>query len=221
MTPVVILLRRFLPKLFGAAAVAGVIAGAVTTRSSPGVDVVVLLTVYPPEVATVPVRGGEQSDETAFDLLRAADVFAETVASWVSSPEFVSATYARAKVELPSPSVTRLDRLFGAQKRGGQVVSLRFRSRNRDGGEALASAAVEEVNMRADAFNRASRSLAFTVSAARPVIAPVVLSPLIRGSVAGIVVFFFGLNSVLFWDFLRSGAPGERRLGQSDRPPES
>lgn len=208
MTPAALLVRRTLGPLLVTAVAAALITAAVTRRQSREVEVTVSFTVTPPERILVRLSGGEPATESTVDVLRAADLFTETLVGWLTSPDVVTATYTRAQVELPSLSAVRLDRLFTAQRRGGQVVLARYRARSEGEAMALASAIVAEVKGRTASFNEGVRPASFTVTSARPVITPVVLSPVIRGAVAGIVVLLLGINAVLLWDFLKTAPPG-------------
>lgn len=207
MTSVALLLRRTLGPLLATALVAALVTAALTRRQPGAVDVALSFTVLPSERVLVRTSGQEPATESTVDALRAADLFAETLAGWLTSPDLAVAAYRRAMVEFPALPAQRLDRLLTAQKRGGQVVIARYRARSESEGKALASAVVTEVNVRTEAFNEGGGRTSFAVTSAGPVITPRVASPVLRGAVAGIVVLLLGINAVLLWDFLRSAPP--------------
>lgn len=204
MTPAAILLRRTLVPLAGMAVVAGFVTAWITMRSSPGVEATLTFTIYPPEQALLRREEGGRSADTSFEILRAADLFTETVTGWLSGPDFVADVYQRARVEFPDVSIARLSRAFAAQKRGGHVAAVRFHARSPEEARALATAATAELAERTEAFNREARSLSLHVAPSEPLIVPVRLSPAIRGATAGLVVFVLALNAVLLWDFVRT-----------------
>ena len=208
MTPVTALLRRTIVPVTLVGVGAGVLAAWITARQPAGVEATLTFTIYPP-VSEVLRRGTGERGDSVFETLRAADVFADTVAGWLSAPEFVAEVYRRAQHDVPQTSISRLGRTFIAQKRGSQSASVRFRAPSSADAEALTKAAVAEVAERTDAFNRETQPLAFRVVAAEPLILPVRPAPLLRGAVAGMVAFIFALNAVLLWDILRE-SPGVR-----------
>lgn len=202
MTPAPVLLRRTLPALVVASVIAGVATGSVTARSRPGVDVVRMFTVPVPSVEAP--RGGERSP-IPLDVFQASERFAGTVAGWLRSPDFVVAVYRRAQLVLPGqPSVRRLGRTIIVVQRGGTIVEARFRARTDEEARTLITAVTEELQSRVDAFNAASATLAFQVVPGDPLIVPALVSPLLRGAVAVVVVFVLGINLVLLRDLFRT-----------------
>lgn len=204
MTPAALLLRRSLVPLLVAAVGAGVVAAALAARARPGVDVALAFTVPVPSGPAPSRSVTGRTEDTALETVRAAEIFVDTLAGWLASPDFVARVYARAGATFPRVSVRRLSRAFAAHQLGGQAVDVRFRARSDEEARALAQAVVGEIGERADTFSAGTRQRAFRALPAEPLIVPVSVSPLLRGLVAGIVVFVLGMNGVLLWDFLRS-----------------
>lgn len=221
MTPAALLLRRSLGPLLVVAVGAGVVAAALAARARPGVDVALAFTVPVPSGPSAVRPAAERAEDAARETLRAAEVFADTLAGWLASPDFVARVYARAGVTFPGVSVRRLSRAFVAHRLGGQAVDVRFRARSHEEARALAQAVVGEIGERADAFNAGTRQRAFRALPAEPLIVPVNVSPLLRGLVAGIVVFVLGMNGVLLWDFLRSPIGEESFAGYNKNTGDS
>ncbi|TSC73049.1 MAG: Uncharacterized protein G01um101438_72 [Parcubacteria group bacterium Gr01-1014_38] len=205
MTPAVLLLRRTFGTLVLLSVAAGVTTGFVSARKNPGVDVALTLTVpLPTRQAPQRDRSGGNVGETTFEALQSAELFAETLSGWLSSPDFVAAVYQRAGLKFPRATVRRLSRAFTAVKRGGPVADVHFHAPSAADGQALARAVITEIQERTTAFNAAAEDLTFRVTASDPLVAPVLVSPLLRGVVAGIVALVIGINLVLLNDFLRS-----------------
>ncbi|MDP3685220.1 MAG: hypothetical protein Q8R32_00120, partial [bacterium] len=205
MTPAVLLLRRAFLSLLLLAVTMAVATGIVSARQNPGVDVALTLTVPSPTRQTLQQdRPGAPVEETAFEALQSAELFAQALSGWLTSPDFVAAVYRRANLTFPGASVRRLSRAFTAATRGGPVVDVRFRASSAADGQALARAAITEIQERTTAFNTATGGLTFRVTASDPLVILVLVSPLLRGLVAGIVTLVLGVNLILLRDFLRS-----------------
>lgn len=216
MTPAVLLFRRFFGTLVLLSVVAGLVTGFVQSRMNPGVDVSLTLTVPSPTRQSVPRdRSGDALWETTFEALQSAELFAHALSGWLTSPDFVAAVYTRAGLTFPGATVRRLSRAFTAIKSGGPVVEVRFRVPSVEHGEALARAVIAEIQGRTTAFNAATGDLTFRVTASDPLVIPVLVSPPLRGLVAGIVTLVIGVNLMLLQDFLRS-SPSAKATG--DQP---
>lgn len=207
MTPAFLLLRRAVGPLALLSVVVGIVTGVVSARQNPGVDVALTLTVPSPTRQTLQQnRSGAPVEETAFEALQSAELFAQALSGWLTSPDFVAAAYRRANLTFPGASVRRLSRAFTAATRGGPVVDVRFRAPLAADGQALAQAVVAEIQERTTTFNTATGGLTFRVTASDPLVIPVLVSPLLRGLVAGIVAIVIGVNLILLRDFLRSSS---------------
>lgn len=204
MTPALVLLRRAVGPLTLVSVVAGLTTGIVSARQNPGVDVALTFTVpSPTRPAVRDVRPGAP-EETAFEALQSAELFVQALSVWLTSPDFVAVVYRRANLTFPRATVRRLSRAFTAATRGGPVVDVRFRAPSQADGQALAQAAIAEIQERTTTFNTATGGLTFRVTASEPLVISVRVSPLLRGLVAGIVALVVGVNLVLLRDFLRS-----------------
>lgn len=203
MTPASLLLARSLGPLLVFSVAAGGVAAALAARTPAGVEVALGFVVPVPR--DVSLRGG---GEPATDPVEATDLFVGTLTGWLSSPDFVARVYARASVAPPVRSLRHLSRVFTAERRGGQVVGVRFRARTADDGARIARAVREELGERAQALQGGGAAFSFTVRAEEPLIVPVRVLPAIRGLVAGTVVFVLALNAVFLWDFLRAPPAG-------------
>ncbi len=206
MTPGPLLLKQTLIPLLLVSAAAGLTSAVIARRSAPGLDVSLSFTVPATSAPrTVPAARTSGTEETAFESLQAAELFAETLTGWLVGPDFVAEVYARAGVPVPQgASVRRLSRAFAAQKRGGQVADVRFHARSTEEARALAGAVRAEAEERTTQFNLAGQALTFRVLSGEPLLVPVPVSPPIRGAVAALVVFVSGFSLVLLWDFLRA-----------------
>ena len=210
MTPAPLLLRRTLVPLAVASAAAFAVAAGLAGRSSPGVEATFSFVVPLPPLEQRPasVSGGDR--ETSFEVLQAAELFAGTLTGWLSSADFAASSYARADIPFPKPTIRRLGRAFVAQRRGGQILDVRFRARSAEEARTLARAVAAELEERARTLDPGASERGFRVVASEPLVVAVSVSPSIRGLVAAIVLFVLGVNGVLLWDLLR-GSPA--RMG--------
>ena len=203
MTPITELLRRSLTTLLVLAVVAAVVTALVVPRLPRGVDVA--------QTFTVPIPRRPPSGEYEFDgfyALQATDLFAETLAGWLTSPDLASEAYRRAGLPQPAQSVRRLGRVFTARKRSGQLVEFSFRARSEDEAERLVREVGSLVRERTERFNEEGRSsLTFTVTQEHPLRIPVQRSAPLRALVAALVTFVLAANVLIFWDALRT--PGK------------
>jgi hypothetical protein len=204
MTPIRTLLRRSFSTLLLLAAAAALITAFLVPRLPKGVDVALTF--------TVPIPHRPPSGEYEFDgfyALQATDLFAETLAGWLTSPNFVAEVYRRTGLPQPASSVRRLNRVFTARKISGQLVELRFRARSEEEAHRLLTEITEVVAERTENFNEEGRaSLTFAITAENPLIIPVHRSAPLRALVAAIVAFVLAANVVVFWDVLRSEGNG-------------
>ena len=103
--------------------------------------------------------------------LRAAELFADTIISWFSTPASVSDIYAAAGIALPETEAASAAGRFRAKKLSAQVVTVSYAERDRGRAEALAKAGIATAAARTAELNRDAdgRSL-FELIAAEPVI---------------------------------------------------
>lgn len=196
MTPAAALVRRAGTPLLLSSLVGGVIAAFLAARQPPIVEVV--------QSFVVPLAEAQGTRPDQGNPVEATDLFVGTLTGWLTSPDFVAKAYERARVGGAPSSVRSLSRAFVAQRRGGQVVDVRFQAALSADAQALARAVREEVAERASALTKGPSTPAFRVMALEPLVLPVRPQPLLRGLVAFIVLFFLGLNLVFFADFLRT-----------------
>ncbi len=200
MTPGPVLLRRSVPPLVVVSLLAGVVTAGITARQPERADVALGFAVPLPEERR---PAGAGSAPGAADPVQAADLFTQTVAGWLASPDVIADAYRRARLPLPAGNVRKLSRLVTAQQRGGQVVDVRFRTRTPEEGRVLAGALRDVLVERANALTGRNPALTFRLAGGEPLIVPVRPQPALRGLVAAVVVFVAGINLVFLWDVLR------------------
>ena len=122
--------------------------------------------------------------------LRAAELFADTVISWFSTPASVSDIYRTAVIALPEEEAAAAAGRFRAKKLSAQVVTVSYAEKDRGRAEALAKAGVAIAAARTAELNRNAegRSL-FELIAADPIISASRFPP----ERAAIVGFLLGL----------------------------
>lgn len=196
MTPIPLLLRQWGRSIVLVAVLAAVVTAVLTTRLPRQVEVV--------QTLTIPVPDRPSTNEYEFDgyyALQATEIFADTLAGWLTSADLVAEAYDRAAMPRPATSVRRLARVFVARKVSGQLVELRFQTAR----EADARRLLQEVDRliaeRAVAFNESGRSaLAFSIHPQDPLILPVQRSVPIRALVAALVAAGVFTSIVVFAD---------------------
>lgn len=200
MTPVPLLLRRHAGSILLLAAVAAVVTAIVVPRLPPGVDAVLTFTVHIPER---PPSGEYEFD--GFYALQATDLFAETLAGWMTSPQFVAEVYSRTGLPQPAASVRQLGRVFTARKVSGQLVELKFRARAADDAARLSREASIVLGQRTERFNAAGKgSQEFSAVSAEPLIIPVRRSAPLRALVSALITAVVAANILLFWDAMKT-----------------
>ncbi len=199
MTPARVLLRRTLGPLLALGLAGGIAVGIATARQPPRVDGILGFVVPIPqqEVGQTSAGGGP-------DPVEATDLFTGTLSGWLASPEFAHEVYRRASLPILANSVRKLGRVLEARRRGGQVIDVTFQASSADEAERIARALRDEVAERASVLSGNDRGLSFRAIAGEPLVIPVQQNPLLRGVIAGIVLFVIGLNTVFLWDFLRT-----------------
>jgi hypothetical protein len=199
MTPALQLLRTNSGRLLLLAAVSALCTAIVTSRLPRGVDVSLPF--------TIPVPGRPLSGAYEYDgyyALQATDLFAGTLAGWLTSPDLVADVYAKAGLAQPARSVRTLARVFTARKLSGQLVELRFHARTGEDAQRVAEHVTAIVHRRTEQFNKEGGTpLQFSVTSGEPLVLPVQRSVPLRALVGGLVAFVFGASALLLWDAAR------------------
>jgi capsular polysaccharide biosynthesis protein len=115
-------LKRALPMLVLVSLLAGVIALAIVRRFEPAAQVHFSYLVSLSQREDVP--------EFRFDgyyALQATDLFAETLAAWVQTPEVIAAAYQEAGLKLPTNDPRAIVRSVVAEKSAAQLVQVTVR----------------------------------------------------------------------------------------------
>lgn len=171
------------------AAIAGSVAGRVTPTHEVHFSYVVSLRVRQP------------SADYQFDgyyALQATELFASTVARWVSTPELVVAAYEDSGLQLPTDDPDQLTSAVRATKTAPQLVEVVVRGRSRDGALALSRGVQEAVERHVSLYHdEGIPALHFAVVATNPWVGVDRLNvPLIVIATIA-AVLFLGLNALV------------------------
>lgn len=114
----------------------------------------------------------EKADDFSFDgyyALSATDLFAATLASWISAPEVVVAAYAEADLALASRDARDVVQAVTAEKKSPQLVSVAVRHKNQAVAERLARGLQSVIKENVEQYNDLGiPALTFRVVATEP-----------------------------------------------------
>lgn len=137
--------------------------------------------------------------------LQAADLFAQTVVSWFSTPSVLQEIYMKANLDPEIQSVDSLPSRFRVKKYSAQNIVVRFTERNDDRAKKLAAAMDDVMTERSSQLNRsADNKSLFEVVASSPVVAPSHPNPWLYASAAIVLSFGLALMTAAARHYLRA-----------------
>lgn len=126
--------------------------------------------------------------------LQAADLFAQTVVSWFSTPSVLKDMYDQAKLDPGIESLNSLAARFKVKKYSAQNIVVRFSESTPARAATLAAAIKTVMEDRAASLNQSSDGKAiFSIVGSQPVIAPVKSPTLLIAVATAMLSFGFGL----------------------------
>lgn len=150
----------------------------------------------------------DQVSDFRFDgyyALQATDLFAATLARWVSTPEVIVAAYEAAGLPQPSADPRKLARAVRAEKVAPQLVTVTVRSGTREESEKLAAGLRQVMSGNIARYhNEGVPAVAFTVIASEPWSGVVRLSAPVVVTATFLFTFLLGLNGILLIESLKN-----------------
>lgn len=137
--------------------------------------------------------------------LQAADLFAQTVVSWFSTPAILQEFYQAANLDPETKSVDTLPSRFHVKKYSAQNIVIRFTERTPERAAKVAAAMNTVMRQRTEALNQTadSKSL-FDLVATKPVIADSKPNPWLISMAAAVVSFGLALLTAAGRFYLRA-----------------
>lgn len=148
----------------------------------------------------------QQTSDYQFDgyyALQAADLFSQTVVSWLQTPSVLVEISERAGSATPVTSIRSLTSRFKTKKYSSQNIVVTFAASSEDEAKRLASAVTDVITTRAQDVNRTTDNQAlFGLVASQPVIVRAEPSPYLIGVVSLLVGIVLALFLVPFVEYL-------------------
>lgn len=157
-------------------------------------------------------RGVQDTADYRYDgfyRLQADERFADTVVEWLSSPRIVADIYSGAGTRTLSPTVFSFGGPISADRLSSQLISVRYRTTDREGAERVAKSVIARINQEADSLNVSAREKSwFMVLGGEPVIEEARIRTSVVLAVMGALGVFFGFWNVLLTHYFGSGSAG-------------
>ncbi|MBI4093234.1 MAG: hypothetical protein HY420_04895 [Candidatus Kerfeldbacteria bacterium] len=147
-----------------------------------------------------------------FYALQAADLFAQTVVSWLQAPPVLVEIYEQAGLTPPTVgSLRRLTTRFKTKKYSAQNIVVTYSSATADEASKLAAELTKNMQQRAEAANRtADGKTIFEIQSTKPVIIRAQPNPLLLGAVSVLVAVTLLLFLVPLVEYLATAPPLQR-----------
>lgn len=137
--------------------------------------------------------------------LQAADLFAQTVVSWFSTPAILQEIYQQANLDPEIQSVDSLPSRFHVKKYSAQNIVVRFNERTPARARQVAQAMSEVMARQTEQLNKtADNKSIFALVAAKPVVADTKPNPWALSAAAVVVSFGLALLTAAGRQYLRS-----------------
>ncbi|MFH0828649.1 MAG: hypothetical protein V1907_00495 [Candidatus Kerfeldbacteria bacterium] len=148
----------------------------------------------------------EQTAEYQYDgyyALQAADLFSQTVISWLQTPSVVVSIFDRAGIYVSPDSLRSLPSRFKAKKYSAQNIVVTYSTPTEEEGKKLATALSDEIASRSSTVDRnADNKAIFEVVPSKPVIVLAKPNPLLIGIGSLIVAVTLALFLVPLVEYL-------------------
>jgi capsular polysaccharide biosynthesis protein len=155
----------------------------------------------------ISLREREAADEFRFDdyyALSATDLFASTLAEWLSTPEVVVAAYETAGLAVPTAEMSELTRTVTAQKKAPQLVTVVVRGRERERAARAAEGLKNVMERNLEQFqNQGSGAISFTVYPTESWVATKTLSAAVITTATFLFTFLAAVNLIVLRESFR------------------
>ncbi len=154
----------------------------------------------------------EQSVDYQFDgyyALQATDLFAATLASWITAPEVISRAYENAELKPPTNDPRLLTKQVSTEKSAAQIVKVTVRSDTDQTAGALALGLQEEMQNNVSLYHdEGVPALTFRVVATKPWTGKREVSVLLIVTATFVATLILGINTVLLRESLNKTDDG-------------
>lgn len=141
--------------------------------------------------------GTQETSEYRYDdfyRLQADEKFAETVVEWLKNPRTAKDVYARSGIDTEKSSLRQLSKIFVAEKRSSQIVSVSFSAGDENSAEEISKALVFVVSQNTQMLNKEQKEDTwFDIAAEEPVI--------VKNEMKSMFVFLVSLAIGIFLGF--------------------
>ncbi len=135
--------------------------------------------------------------------LQAADLFSQTIVSWLQTPSVLVEIYDSAGITTPVHSIRSLTSRFKTKKYSSQNIVVTFSAPSQEEAKRLATAITDVITARAKDVNRTTDDQSiFELTGSPPVIVKADPSPLLIGSISLVVGIVLALFLVPLVEYL-------------------
>lgn len=155
----------------------------------------------------IALKDREAAPEYRFDgyyAISATELFAQTLAAWIKTPETIVAAYRAADLPLPTSDSSQLIRSITVDKQAPQLVSVTISQSNPDTAQKLAAGLQTVMQRNIDRYqNEGVPALRFQVIASEPWLGETKISAAVIVPAVFIFTLFFGINWVILISSLK------------------
>ncbi len=149
----------------------------------------------------IALKDRETAPEYRFDgyyAISATELFAQTLAAWIKTPETIVAAYRAADLPLPTSDSSQLIRSITVDKQAPQLVSVPINQSNPDTAQKLAAGLQTVMQRNIDRYqNEGVPALRFQVIASEPWLGETKISAAVIVPAVFIFTLFFGINFII------------------------
>ncbi|MBI4426638.1 MAG: hypothetical protein HY567_03595 [Candidatus Kerfeldbacteria bacterium] len=143
-----------------------------------------------------------------FYALQAADLFAQTVVSWLQTPSVLVEIYDRAGISSNAAPLRTLTSRFKTKKYSAQNIVVTYSTPTEEEGQRIAKALTDVLSARTAAVNRTAAGEAlFEVPAAKPVVVKATPDPWLVGVLAVVIGVTLSIFLIPLVDYLARAQP--------------
>lgn len=136
--------------------------------------------------------------------IQAADLFSQTVISWLMTPSVLIEIYDQAGIDPKITTIERFTSRFKAKKYSAQNIVVKFTERDRETSEKISAAIISVMESKAPDLNRSSDNKAlFEIVGTKPVIVENKVNIYLVGVIGLVVGFLLSIVLVNVKEYLR------------------
>ncbi len=124
--------------------------------------------------------------------LQSSDLFAQTIVSWLESPEVATQVLKSSEVDISLQNIKKLSKFFKVKKESSQLVSVKFSAKTEEEAKKISTRLSEIINERSRALYQEQKNAAvFSAEAGSPLILqskPNIILSILLGLAGGLVI---------------------------------